>query len=221
MQRLISGVCGIAVFGLIVITTIASAKATYMTTVTADNPVGYWRLDDASGSTAVASVGSVNGDYVNTAYVGYGQTGALTASGETNKSVGFTGTGTETNNPQPTASYLTISNSVFSGVGTGAFSIQFWFKPNTVTRRGDLLVTDQYDSSSHELGVLITEKGKLHIAYNKDANRNNIDSDATLTANTWYQFTLVRSSGSVSIYLNDQVVLGQDLRLGLFQVNRQ
>jgi hypothetical protein len=87
---------------------------TYSSEVQADSPAGYWRLNDSSGATAVATVGS------NAAYTGasitYSLTGALT--GDSDHGVGI-------DDPN---GYLTVAHATAVDVGQTSFSIEFWCK---------------------------------------------------------------------------------------------
>ncbi|HEV3260444.1 MAG TPA: hypothetical protein VG013_26550, partial [Gemmataceae bacterium] len=68
---------------------VGQASADYMQTVLADNPAGYWRLGEASGTTASDSSGNGhNGTYMGG--VTLGQPGAI--AGDPNTSVAFNGT---------------------------------------------------------------------------------------------------------------------------------
>jgi len=65
----------------------AAGRGSYPGTVLADNPVAYWRLGEASGTTAVDEVGSNDGTYINSPTLGV--TGAI--AGDTDTAVDFDG----------------------------------------------------------------------------------------------------------------------------------
>ena len=66
----------------------AALPTTYRDEVLADNPAGYWRLNEASGTSAIEEIAGINGTY--TGGVSLGQPGALT-SDSANKAASFDG----------------------------------------------------------------------------------------------------------------------------------
>jgi len=93
----------------------------YGRAIAADNPVGWWRLGDASGTTAVDQEGLNNGTYRG----GYtlGQTSLLP--GDANPAVGFNGS----------SSYVTIPPAVAFNF-TNSFSVEAWIKPTSLPASG-------------------------------------------------------------------------------------
>ena len=92
----------------------------YVAEVLADNPAAYWRLDEASGTTAVSSISAPaqNGTY--TGGFVLGQTGALDT--DLDPAVGFSVNGAfQTSGTTGTA--------LFSGVPS--ITVELWIKPNS------------------------------------------------------------------------------------------
>jgi hypothetical protein len=88
--------------------------ASYSSAVTADAPVGYWRLGEASGSSAADASGNGNvGSYVSG--VQLGAAGAV--AGDTDTAAGFDGVAGRMSVPDKAALRL-----------NGSFSIEFWAK---------------------------------------------------------------------------------------------
>jgi hypothetical protein len=115
----------------------------YSSGILADGPLGYWRLGEASGSTAASAAGP-SGSYVGSLV--YGQSGAI--SGDSDTAMKFTGGYMKvTNNSsiQPTGALTLEAWIKRSGTGTGpmleygttgATAVHFWNYPNP----GDLYV---------------------------------------------------------------------------------
>lgn len=205
MQRpIVMRVCGVVVSGLIAWMTAIPAEATYITTVGADTPIGYWRLDDASGATASNSVtGGVSGTYCNNTKVTYGKAGALTLSGDIDSAVGFSGTGKVSTGGDSNAGYLTIPSSVFNGIGTGVFSVELWFNANSVASRRDIVTYKE--SAGSEFGLFINGTKQLETisAHTQPTTFFASHVGSTVAANSWYQVVLTRDlSSSLTTYVN-------------------
>ncbi len=185
-------VFGIGLFGLAVLLTAAIAQAGYMTDIINSNPVGYWRLDDASGSATAANKisGGIAGTYHNFNASDYGQSGALTASGDNDPAVGFHG-----------GNYISLNESVFSS-SPNAFTVELWF--NTASLDRSDILNYKNNSGTFDVGVFI-EGGKLNLY----SNGTNLHTAAdSLAAGSWYHMALTRdSSGSATIYLNGNSVI--------------
>jgi large repetitive protein len=188
MQRpIVTRVCGLVAFGLVILT-VAAAQATYLGTITSANPLGYWRLDEASGTTAANQVsGGAAGTYSGFSSADYGQTGALTLSGDTNAAAGFDGSD----------NFMTVPESVVAGITTGAYSIEMWFNASDVTGRHDMF---NYKGGSVDMGFGV-QGGKLQLL----SNPPNVwlTGAPTVSTNTWYHVAITRDSASkLTGYLN-------------------
>lgn len=86
----------------------------YRSTILADSPVAYWRLGEASGTTASDEIGSSDGSYGGDTT--YGVTGALT--GDSNTSVSFAGSTTQYD-------AITVSSLTTASYSSG-ITIEFW-----------------------------------------------------------------------------------------------
>lgn len=96
----------------------------YRSTILADNPVAYYRLGEASGSTASDEIGSSDGTYGSDTT--YGVTGAL--DGDSNTSVSFAGSST-------TNSAVQVSSLASANFSSG-ITIELWLKWNSSTGTG-------------------------------------------------------------------------------------
>lgn len=107
----------------------------YKDEVLADSPIGFWLLDETSGTTATdSSTNAINATYYNTPTLGENGTG-----GGILKSVFFDGASSE--------SAYTNATSTFNRAPNNSWSYEVWYKDNTTTNttfevacawRGDL-----------------------------------------------------------------------------------
>jgi concanavalin A-like lectin/glucanase superfamily protein/fibronectin type III domain protein len=97
-------------------------SSAYSNAVKADSPVGFWRLGELSGASAVDSVGSNNGTYSNGPLLG--QT-SLLAGDAASKSVRFDGVN----------DYVSVPNSSSLGP-TARVSVEAWIKPEALPAAG-------------------------------------------------------------------------------------
>ncbi len=91
----------------------APASSTYRTAILGDNPTGYWRLDEASGTVALDQKGTYPGAYENSPTLSQG--GAL--SGDADKSTAFNGTSQDLAVPYAAA------------LNGSSFSVETWIYP--------------------------------------------------------------------------------------------
>jgi Concanavalin A-like lectin/glucanases superfamily len=94
-----------------------AANADYRSAVLGSSPIGYWRVDDTSGTTAVPAAGSVAGSYVSSPALG--APGLLV--GDKDSAVGLNGGG----------QYLDLGDN-FDFAGSAAFTIELWAKLSAV-----------------------------------------------------------------------------------------
>ncbi len=85
---------------------LAVVTSTYKDVVLADNPIGYWRLGESTGTVAVDETGNNNGTYVGSPTLG--QPGLVTGG---NTSVNFNGISQYVNIGNPSAFQLTTGTS--------------------------------------------------------------------------------------------------------------
>jgi len=117
MKRTTSGTLSLSVLAtaLLLLLSAATVRGDYKSTVLADSPIGYWRLDD-SGATAVnsGSLGATgNGTYHGTYYEG--RAGAL--AGDSDTAAGFDGS----------SSYISVPYS--AALNPTVFTVECWASP--------------------------------------------------------------------------------------------
>ena len=102
----------------------------YSSSVLADNPSAYWRLNETSGTTLIDSAGGLDGTYAST--VDLGVAGAPGVSGA---AAHFSGTGSPVANA--VVPYTPTLNP------TGPFTIEFWVKPDRSGNVGGAVIGNQ------------------------------------------------------------------------------
>jgi hypothetical protein len=100
---------------------VGPSSSAYAQAVLTDSPVGYWRLGDTSGTTALDQRGAANGTYVNAPTLG--SAGLLP--GESDKAVGLDGTNDHVR--VPASSSLDLTN---------AITVEAWIKPAALPAAG-------------------------------------------------------------------------------------
>jgi serine/threonine protein kinase len=165
--------------------------AGYPATILADGAVGYWRLNETAGTTAVDSTASpANGSY--TGGVTLGQSGAIT--NPTDSAVNFDGL----------SAYVQVGNVAKLNMTTST-TLEAWIYPTGV------------GSGESEGGIIINKHGEYEVARFGDgsiqwafANRNpgwewhNTGYVAPL--NQWTYLAVVYHNGVVSTYANGALV---------------
>jgi hypothetical protein len=175
--------------GAVVTTTVASASDPYVSSVLANNPTLYWRLDQPSGVyTPDRSTGNDPG--VATTGVTYGTPGALTS--DTDTAMTFNGS---TGNIQ--------SNNL--EVGPTTFTLDLWFK--TTTTKGGLLIgfgngnstNAQYNASSdYDRHIYMTNSGQL-IFGDYTGSTQIAESPSAYNNGAWHH--VVATSGPTGMHL--------------------
>ena len=148
--------------------------------------VGYWAMNDATGTKA-------------TDYSGNGNTGTLTngptwGAGKRSGAVVLDGNNDE----------VTVADNDTLDFGSGDFSISFWLKTNSSVRR---TIIDKFDTGAGNVGyyVDIMADGTIRTAYQSGVSDYRVrDSAATVNSDTW-QHVLITKTGATNspdIYVN-------------------
>ncbi len=100
----------------------------------------------------------------------------------------------------PGGSFLYVYNDPNGDLtlGTGDFTIDFWFRPNTGYASSVTLVDWQPGAGAY-VTIAINSTGKVGFWVNGGWS---ITGTTTLVANTWYHCALVRASGNTKLYIN-------------------
>jgi hypothetical protein len=173
-----------------------AAQVAYSSLVTAKNPLTYFMLDDAAGSTTAADSGtngtSTPGTIGSGAMVGNPSAGAIL-----NTALTYNGAA------QPVA--ITATDPKFDNIGTGDFTVEMWFNTSNITTREDLF--NFKGTTGSDLGIQLSTNtaDRLAIFHNSFT----INSTTPVTANAWHHLALTRVglTGAETLYL-DGVIAG-------------
>ena len=166
----------------------AARTGGYAAAVTADSPVGYWRLDDSSGPTAVATVGS-DGTYVGS--ISYGIAGAVAGDNAVHLA--------------PTVGYVSVPRLV-----SADFSLEFWFKDAAPVQDSQLqwydgaaLVDGDVSGVNNDFGVSIDASGHVMAGVGNPDTTVHADG-ADYGDGGWHYvvFTRTQSSGAIALWVD-------------------
>jgi uncharacterized repeat protein (TIGR01451 family) len=161
------------------------AAAAYRSEVLSDAPVGYWRLNEASGSTAVDEGGSGNaGTYISGSVLG--ATGPI-ISDTGNKAVSFGAAG-----------YVNVPDSA-SLSPTGPFTLEAWVRLNSLGQQG---LIEKYDTPSHNGYLMRLQNGRLTAYTLANGSSTRAEGSTLLAANHWYHVAAVYNGTSLRVYVN-------------------
>jgi subtilisin-like proprotein convertase family protein len=160
--------------------------ATYSATVLSDNPAGYWRFGEASGTVATDSSGNGNhGTYLNGPLLG--QTGALV--GDTNKAASFDGVNDTVRVPD--------SNSLDVG---DSFSLEGWVKRTSGASSQTL-----FNKGANGIQLTVMNAANGNQLWLRKANVTTVArSNAPVPADGAYHYFVVTKNGpSTVIYIDN------------------
>ncbi|MGH9268173.1 MAG: LamG-like jellyroll fold domain-containing protein, partial [Acidimicrobiales bacterium] len=158
----------------------------YKETVLADGPVAYWRLGEASGTTAADSSGNGRtGSYLGG--VTLSTPGAIATDAGT--AATFNGT----------SGYVDVANNPALQL-TGPFTLEAWMK--TPTPSANMGIVEKYDDASKGY-VLRVEAGQL-VAYTLAgaSSYTRAAGATTLQPNVWYHVAAVYDGTRVAVFVN-------------------
>lgn len=156
----------------------------YRATVMADEPVAYWRLGEASGTTAADEIGAYNGNYVgNTAL---GQAGI---SGDGNNAVAFS----------QTVGRVTVANN--AAFRPASATVELWAKQTSTTAVGICYILRQGSIESSGLAVFsINNNMQLWAASN--ATTWAVQKSTPITLGAWTHYVITYDGSAVRAYKN-------------------
>ncbi|MFZ2970492.1 MAG: LamG domain-containing protein [Minisyncoccia bacterium] len=167
-------------------------------------PVAEWKFDEGSGAKAYDSTENNNDGTLNsfasppTATSGW-------ASGKYGTALAFDGTG----------DYISRAYDADFNFGTGSFTIDGWFKHNTIATSGDYLLS-RYDTDQG-FKVWMDDSGDMCFGIDDDATWDTDDSACTSGVdyddNSWHHFS-AHKNGTTGIYLYiDGILVASDTSL--------
>ena len=166
-----------------------TAAATYLSTVLADQPIAYWRLGEASGTTAADASGhNISGTY--SGGVTLGQPGAL--SSDPNTAALFNGS----------TGVVNIADSAATRLN-GAFTIEFWGKQKTFVNSWPGLMMKGASATANGYLIWYSSNGALHF------KRNNVDiatPTGVFTSAAWHHYDVSYDGTTLSWYVDGKPV---------------
>lgn len=163
--------------------------------VLGDGPAGFWRLNDAAGSTSAAD--EVSGGTSGAATsVTFGS--AAPGSVDTSTSGAFNGTSSKVSIPNGSA----VPN------GTGALSIEVWVKlASSVGTGTDMIVTkDTANGATNDPYELRYDGGHIQFLQADGSTFHTLTSAATPTLGAWHQLAVTKTpTGIVHLYMDGQL----------------
>jgi hypothetical protein len=184
--------------------TVVVSNPSYETVVLSDSPVGYWRLNETTGTTAADSSGHSNtGTYVGTHALG--ATSPIT-NDSTSRALDLTGTQETVNG------YVTIPDSSTLNITTSALTIECWVKsksPSGTTTNPYAGLFFKQSSGSNGWGINHDSNGQFPVGSVVTSGSTNtsttygIPNDDT---NTWMMVDVVYTGSSIQIYENGTAV---------------
>jgi hypothetical protein len=182
--------------------TVASANGPYRNQVAADFPSFYWRLGEASGTTAADATGhNRTGTYQSG--VTRGVAGALSNDSDTAVRLSGTSTGRVTSNTSTSATSATSTPQ--------SFSVELWFRTSTTT--GGKLIglgnSQTGTSSRFDRNIYMTNNGRLIFGVNTGGQggaRRTISSSASYNDNNWHHVVGTLSPAGLVLYVDGSSV---------------
>jgi hypothetical protein len=167
----------------------------YADAILADGPVSWWRLDEASGTTAADQIGANPGTY--TGGFTLGQPGALAQSGDADASVLLNGT----------TGYVSVPFS--SALNTSVFTWEAWVKFGTVSGQQAIISTTSEPSVNVFDGITWNLDGSGNYAANINTGGPSgtflyLGVTGGFVVGNWYHlaFTWNSSNGSYQGWVN-------------------
>jgi hypothetical protein len=149
-------------------------------------PVGYWKLDDGSGTSATDSSGNGNtGMLVN---------GPTWVTGKINGALQFNGTNQYVTVPAPTGSSIDLDKV--------PVTLAAWINPAIVNKQQAILLRGMSDGigRGHQgYGMWINSNGTINVG---SAGGGNFSSNVAVAANAWSQVTGVINGTASKVYIN-------------------
>ncbi|WP_445474723.1 PKD domain-containing protein [Methanococcoides methylutens] len=156
-----------------------------------DGLISWWRFDEISGSNAIDSIGDNHGDI----------SGATRVIGVNGTALSFNGSG----------DYVSVPHNITLDL-TNNFSILFWMNVSDVEGRYQIL--DKGKNKIDNFGVYL-ENDMVYFEWNNNGHNNVSSNELDLSANEWYQITIVVNETHVQFYKDDVGAGSELINVGL------
>lgn len=144
--------------------------------------VGYWRLGEFAGPTAIDETGAHSGTYNGTP--GFGVPGALGAIADPNTAVQFN------------SDWINVPHHVALNLGD-RWSVTAWIKPDSVTRLYPHTILSKGDNAYN---ARLANDGRLQLVRSNDAVL--IDTTSTVAGGVWQHVAFVKGGAHRRLYIN-------------------
>ena len=165
----------------------------YRSLVLADGPVSYWRLGEASGTTAADSAGTNTGSV--RGGVTFGAPGALI--GDSDTSMSFDGS----------SGYVSVANNANLNL-TGDLTVEAWARPSALDGVTRAVVhkggTGGYPTYQYRIGLTSGNlwRGTVYVG----SNNLTVSSPGIASTLGWTHLVMTRSGSTLKLYLNGTAV---------------
>ena len=165
--------------------------ADYNAAVAADSPVGYWKLDETSGTTATDSSGNAN----HGTYSGTPSLGSRTLGGDFDSVSDFDGTNDH------------VSIPALGSTGWSAYTLEAWVTADALTA-GRTVLTEQYTGSGDriigELGLDINSAASTDLEFGRYSGASwNVSSPGyAMSTSSLYHLVGVNTGSTGILYVN-------------------
>ena len=156
---------------------VAEAVPMYYAAVLEDGPIAYYRFGETSGTTAADS--SLLGANHPGTYKGTFGLGAPSQNPNLGAAAAFNGSDTR----------VQIADSTDFDLGTGPMTIEFLFKANTTSARGDFFT---YKGGGGDFGIHMDSNSSIDVYHNGYL----LNDHGAISRNVWHHLAFVRQAGT-------------------------
>ena len=172
-----------------------SAGADYRALVLGDNPVGYWRLGESSGTTAASETGTNSGTYVNGPTLGVA--GAL--KGSSNTAASFNGS----------TQYVDVPSSASLNASTGV-SVEAWVKPAVMPGAGNTgTIAMKASDPPYAYWLQVTDTDRAKFGVGVGGVNHPLSAGGVVAAGSWYHLVGTYDGSVQRLYVNGALVASQ------------
>jgi len=172
-----------------------SAGTDYRGLVLADGPVGYWRLGEASGTTAADETGTNSGTYVNGPTLGVA--GAL--KGTSSTAASFNGT----------TQYVDVPSSASLNASSGV-SVEAWVKPTAMPGAGNSgTIAMKASDPPYAYWLQVTDTDRAKFGVGVGGVNHPLSAGGVVAPGSWYHLVGTYDGSVQRLYVNGSLVASQ------------